>query len=486
MRKNVALLVVLVFLATSCVPAYLPVKAESKTITVPDDSLTIQEAINAAQEGDTIYVKKGYYEGSFNQTLEINKAITLYGEDKSATILNLSPPLVPMYIFTYEYMGYLPSIQINSNNVKISGLTINTPGGDVIGKGDRIQILGVTAATGFSIEGKQAKISENIVISHVAVFGGNNTVTNNRFEIKTEGVNLEGITPTIGCVGSNNIIANNTLANKNEKYNIKLNVEGSNNLIANNLLSTINLKGSNNIIYKNSIKAVPGDSGVYLSHSSANTICANRITYAESITYQQEGVFLSESFDNVVYANNIESVFKGVYLQNTDTEPMVTNNNTFYHNNFINNQIQAWDYTSSTTNVFDNGKEGNYWSSYNGIDANNDGIGDSPYKPTSLYIYGDVRKTTECSPDNYPLMAPFDIDNVTIKFPDWSSALLNPSSTPISSITQHPTINTGPEPPKTELYPTTLAIVFILSVAVIGVGLLVYFKKHHNNTSKSP
>ena len=36
---------------------------------------------------------------------------------------------------------------------------------------------------------------------------------------------------------------------------------------------------------------------------------------------------------------------------------MVTNNNTFYHNNFINNQIQAWDYTSSTTNVFDNGKE---------------------------------------------------------------------------------------------------------------------------------
>ena len=470
-RKSFALVIVAFILISVVVLSPSTVKAQSRTITVPDDFPTIQEAINAAQEGDTIHVKKGHYEGSFNQTLEINNAINLYGEDKTATVLNLSPPLVPMHIFTYEYMGYLASIQINSNNVKISGLTINTPGGAILGKGDRIQILGVTAATGFSIEGKQAKISENTIMGDIDVSGNNNTVTSNRFEIK-----VEGITPTIDCVGSNNIIANNTLATKEETSNIKLNIEGANNLVANNLLSTIHLKGNNNIIYKNSIKAVPGDSGIYLSHSFANKICANRVTYAESIIYQQEGIFLSESGDNVVYANNIESVFKGVYLQNTDTAPMVTNNNTFYHNNFINNQIQAWDYTSSTTNLFDNGKEGNYWSSYNGTDANNDGIGDSPYKPTSLYVYGDVRKTTECSPDNYPLMKPFNIDNVTIEFPDWSSALLNPSPTPTPSITQLPTINTGPEPPQIEPL-TILVLGSVIIVATVSVGLLVYFKK---------
>ena len=44
MRKTVALLVVLVFLATLRLTVYLPVKAEAKTITVPDDSHTIQEA----------------------------------------------------------------------------------------------------------------------------------------------------------------------------------------------------------------------------------------------------------------------------------------------------------------------------------------------------------------------------------------------------------------------------------------------------------
>ena len=41
-------------------------------MTVPDDA-TIQDAINAANEGDTIFVKKGTYE---EQTLQITK--TLY------------------------------------------------------------------------------------------------------------------------------------------------------------------------------------------------------------------------------------------------------------------------------------------------------------------------------------------------------------------------------------------------------------------------
>jgi hypothetical protein len=73
MRKNVALLVGLFFLATLCLNVYLPVKAESKTITVPDDFPAIQEAINAAGAGDTILVKRGMYV----ENPVVNKSVSL-------------------------------------------------------------------------------------------------------------------------------------------------------------------------------------------------------------------------------------------------------------------------------------------------------------------------------------------------------------------------------------------------------------------------
>lgn len=44
--------------------------------------------------------------------------------------------------------------------------------------------------------------------------------------------------------------------------------------------------------------------------------------------------------------------------------------------------------------------------------------------------------------------------------------------------TQLPTINTGPEPPKTDSFQTTLAVISIIIIVVIGISLLVYFKKH--------
>ena len=103
MRKNVALLVVLVFLATACLTAYLPVRAESKTITVPDDSPTIQEAINAADVGDTIFVKKGVYV----ENPVVNKSISLVGENRDSTVIDVTAGL-----------------KVQSNNVTITGFTI--------------------------------------------------------------------------------------------------------------------------------------------------------------------------------------------------------------------------------------------------------------------------------------------------------------------------------------------------------------------------
>lgn len=66
-----------------------------------------------------------------------------------------------------------------------------------------------------------------------------------------------------------------------------------------------------------------------------------------------------------------------------------------YHNNFIDNTIQASDTSMST---WDDGypSGGNYWSDYTGVDVNpQDGIGDTPY---------DIPGTSPPSSDRYPLM----------------------------------------------------------------------------------
>jgi parallel beta-helix repeat protein len=55
-------------------------------IRVPQDFATIQEAINNATNSDIIQVSSGVY----NETLTIEKTITLVGQDKTSTIINAS------------------------------------------------------------------------------------------------------------------------------------------------------------------------------------------------------------------------------------------------------------------------------------------------------------------------------------------------------------------------------------------------------------
>jgi hypothetical protein len=198
-------------------------------------------------------------------------------------------------------------------------------------------------------------------------------------------------------------------------------------------------------------------------------------------------------------------------------------NNLIFNNNFIDNYDQyhgnyAQVGSEDSINMWDDGKMGNYWSDYTGIDANGDGIGDTPYVVDS--------KNT----DRYPLIKPSNISVYLLKTTLPKIALLSPinqvfneSSIPLfftvdkqvswmgysldgennvtvagnSTITEltnglhNITVyaedtfgNEGasetivfnidvPEP-----FPTTLiTVVSIATVVAVSVGLLVYFKK---------
>jgi nitrous oxidase accessory protein len=57
--------------------------------------------------------------------------------------------------------------------------------------------------------------------------------------------------------------------------------------------------------------------------------------------------------------------------------PYYSNNNVFYHNNFVGNIYNV--YAEQTANIWCYNGEGNYWDDYEGEDLDKDGIGNTPY-----------------------------------------------------------------------------------------------------------
>ncbi|MCW4021927.1 MAG: hypothetical protein NWF02_02040 [Candidatus Bathyarchaeota archaeon] len=119
--KRVTSLLLVVFVLLSVVSHLGAVNANPKTIVVPDDYNDIQEAINNANPGDTVYVKNGtyYFEGPSTETpldgITINKSISLMGESSQSTI----------FMPKYKWTGRLRSfIHVIADNVLISGFTM--------------------------------------------------------------------------------------------------------------------------------------------------------------------------------------------------------------------------------------------------------------------------------------------------------------------------------------------------------------------------
>ncbi|MCW4019062.1 MAG: right-handed parallel beta-helix repeat-containing protein [Candidatus Bathyarchaeota archaeon] len=80
MNKTSVFAFTLIVLFALSIFAFQPAHA-SRTIVVPDDYSTIQEAIDNAVDGDTVFVRAGVYV----ESVVVNKAITLKGEGKGLT-----------------------------------------------------------------------------------------------------------------------------------------------------------------------------------------------------------------------------------------------------------------------------------------------------------------------------------------------------------------------------------------------------------------
>jgi parallel beta-helix repeat protein len=202
----------------------------------------------------------------------------------------------------------------------------------------------------------------------------------------------------------------------------------------------------NNDIQDNMI--VNHDSGFEFFLSSNNTITANIIKDCKA------GIQLGRSHYNTLTENNVTSCKYGVSIY------AESSNNTFYYNNFIDNQLQCVEThhptllsdteTYAVGNLWDNGQTGNYWDTYRGIDTNADGIGDTPYR-----IFENMT-------DNYPLMKPFISFNANTPIPTY-----DPNRFPSSNNNASTALSTET---------TVIIIAVIITLGVIS-GLLVYFRR---------
>ncbi len=187
------------------------------------------------------------------------------------------------------------------------------------------------------------------------------------------------------------------------------------NTINENIENAINVDdfSNNNTISGNTVINANSYGISIFSDSNSNTVSGN---YVES---NNVGISMLDHCDfNRIYNNELVDNNIGVSIHNFNSS-----NNVVYNNTFLLNNVNGED-DSFNVNYWSFGILGNYWDDYGGVDANDDGIGDTPY--TVSGIRGRL--------DNYPIWDDGDDINPTISIISPSGGSLYGADAPIYNL----------------------------------------------------
>ena len=345
MSAKWAFCVLFCFVASSFL--FIIAVANAKTLYVDDDGgagvfSRIQDAVDAASPGDTIIVR----EGTYIENIYVGKSLRIFAEEGYE------------YTFVFAADSSAHIFEVKARDVSISGFTIMGAKGE---------------SAGIYIQNAE----------NCSIYGNN-------ISYCTYGIFLNG---TRRSIISSNII------NSNEYYGIFLD-SSNENVIINNFASKnwdgIFLKSSYKNRIENNSAVYNNFGGISLMHSCENIIINNT---AKSNFFH--GLYLMSSYNNTLSMNRaLLSMYYGINVLDSDW-------NLIYLNDFVNNRFNAkssgsncWNSTEKKRYAYNNSTYedfmGNYWSDYEGNDAEGDGIGDVPY------IIAISAET-----DNYPLMESF-------------------------------------------------------------------------------
>jgi len=273
--KNKKLILIISFLLffttiSGCIEENPPIELKTELyVGVGEDAdyKNIQDAIDNASIGSTIFIQNGtYYE-----VLIIDKSINLVGAGSNKTIIDCKKS---------SNIGQINAILINANNSTIKGIKI-------------IKSSGSASVVGINI-----KSSNNVIL--------NNTIIG-----VTDGININDET-------ENNSIINNKITNT--YYGIQLSDSDNNNISKNNISFSslygiyLHLSSNENILFGNKISW--NDYGIRLKGSKSNKVINNTITNNSKGIYCCCGAYYNQIYTNIFIHNSLWNAKENKGLQN--------------------------------------------------------------------------------------------------------------------------------------------------------------------------
>ena len=337
-RKSLAIAVVALFLGVSVIPSVVGDNPSfGNTIYVDDDNTEgpwdgtqehpyqyIQDAIDNASDGDTVFV----YNGTYYENVIIEKSLSFLGENKNTTIIegqesgnsiNIVADGVTIRNFTLQNCYQNSGVRIFSNNIYLT---------DCIIQGNK---HGISAG------------SLDIRLRNVRI--ENNTIVNNGNEYPKKGIEIY---PSEKIVIANNVIRNSGY------HSIFIKGSGADR-ISNNIIEggTIGLKCDSLGLESDSHKNISSN---YFFDIEASAIeCYDGLNFVNKnyIINCGKGIVL-KSNHNRVFMNTFQDINNVVISYGDDSSYNKINENNFVDvNNFIK-------YEHTTPEYF-NSYEHNYW-----------------------------------------------------------------------------------------------------------------------------
>jgi parallel beta-helix repeat protein len=257
----------------------------------PNNYTTIQSAINAANIDDTVFV---YDDSSpYREQLQINKRITLVGEEKNTTIID-----------THQKGT---AIKIKYDGVVIKSFTIANA-----------STIGGGSAIGIKIMSNYTEIKNTIVINNwwgiYCYTYSYNTITSNIIENNVYGLQID--------LSRNDLIYNNNFIS--------------------NVHSHFNLVSSNNCTINNNIFRFKANDGIHL-YTDKDIIVTNNSLFNCGIS------FLYTSFSN--FSNNTIDGKPFIYMVG-ESNKIITQAGQIYLKNCFNITIQNIDFSNVPSCIF--------------------------------------------------------------------------------------------------------------------------------------